>query len=419
MASVDVNKLISKVKSALGKPYLWGAEGPDSFDCSGLIYWAFNECGVKIPRTSQDQKAASQSVSLENLYPGDLLFNSGATHVYMYIGNNEVIHSPQSGESVKVVSLDSVKNRCTAGRLINTSGEYIGSSAGTSSTSDGSSGARTINTTKSFETNPVTDWLLDPTNDEKRYGINIYECEQPLIKFSTYKGISESGDCTEALKNYAEFLYYLLNSEMSTAQVTCIGMPWIRPGFNVWFDPIYSDTIYYCTDIQHYGDPIHGSTTSLTLILGRDRKTYSTSKDNFGSMKEQSDNVMINESIEGYKTKDFGSCYDSDESFENLKNAAINYYGTEAFETIDAKDSDFHKRIYEDGDDTSPSPKDIDGDKVFSKSYTKSEIQSQLDNLYSNSPDVIQKRISKLQNVMTKAQEYIDNYHILEKHTFE
>ena len=205
---------------------------------------------------------------------------------------------------------------------------------------------------------------------------------------------------------------------MTTAQVTCIGMPWIRPGFNVWLDPIYSDTIYYCTGVQHQGDPTNGAMTSLTLILGRDRKTYSSSKDTFGSMKEKSDNVMMNENIDGYSTKDFGACYDSDESFENLKAAAINYYGAEAFETVDAKDSEFHKQMYDNEDDASPTPKDIDENKIFSKSYTEAEIQSQLDSLYSGAPDTIQKRVSKLRDVMTKAQEYMDKYRILEKHTF-
>lgn len=418
MANVDINKLISAITSATGKPYVWGASGPNSFDCSGLIYWAFQQCGVTIPRITTDQYAAGTTVSWDNIKPGDLLFNADASHVLMYIGDNSVIHAPHTGDVVKIVSANSYKGY-TVKRLNGVTGEYTGGTGSNSSTaSSGGTSKRQISTTASFKTNSSTDWLLDPTDDERKYGPNFYDGEQPLIKFSTYRGISESGSCTEALKNYSEFLYYLLNSEMSTAQVTCIGMPWIRPGFNIWFDPIYSDTIYYCTNVQHQGDPSRGATTSLTLVLGRDRKTYSSNREAFGSMKDKNDNVMMNEYVDGYRTKNFGECYDSNESFENFKNAALNYYETEAFETVDARDSEFHKQVYEYCDDTSPTPKNIDSNKVFSKSYTEEEISTQLNNLYSSAPEVVKNRVNKLSDVMTKAKDYVDKYHVLEKHTF-
>lgn len=422
MASVDINKLISTIKSALGKPYSYGASGPDKFDCSGLIYWTFKQCGVDIPRTSEAQYNACQKSSWSDVKPGDLLFKSNLDHVMMYIGNNQYIHSPNTGDVVKIGNVtDNTKSRYPyVGKLVDTTGTYIGGSGGSSSSSGdgGGGGGRVISTTTSWKTNPETDWLLDPSDDERRYGIGIYDGEQPLIKFSTYTGIADSGNCVEALKNYAEFLFYLLNAEMTTAQVTCVGMPWIRPGFNVWFDPIYSDTIYYCTDVQHQGNPQMGTMTSLTLILGRDRSTYSSNKDAFGSMKDNSDNVLMSESTEGCKTKDFGSCYDSNDSFENAKKAALNYYSSEQFDTMDAKDSEYHKSLYVENSDESKTPDGVNPDKIFTKSYTEQEIKTQLDNLYSKAPDVVKARANKLSQVMVNAEKYCDEYHILEKHTF-
>ena len=224
MASVDINKLISTIKSALGKPYSYGASGPDKFDCSGLIYWTFKQCGVDIPRTSEAQYNACQKSSWSDVKPGDLLFKSNLDHVMMYIGNNQYIHSPNTGDVVKIGNVtDNTKSRYPyVGKLVDTTGTYIGGSGGSSSSSGdgGGGGGRVISTTTSWKTNPETDWLLDPSDDERRYGIGIYDGEQPLIKFSTYTGIADSGNCVEALKNYAEFLFYLLNAEMTTAQVT-------------------------------------------------------------------------------------------------------------------------------------------------------------------------------------------------------
>lgn len=295
------------------------------------------------------------------------------------------------------------------------------SSYAANSTLDGSStssGSSNIKTTSSFKTNPATDWLLDPTEDEKKYGINIYEGEQPLIKFSTYSAISEHGDCVGALKKYSEFLYYLLNSEVTTSQVTCVGMPWIRPGFNVWLDPLYSDAIYYCRGVQHQGDPTNGATTSLSLVLGRNRQAFINDSDRFGSFKNNSDNVFISDMKDEYRVDKFGSCLASDTDFENVKKASENYYATESFETTDAKDSEFHKQMYVYNSDESPKPQCIDEDKIFSKAYTESEINEQLKSLYEKSPEVVQERRSKLKSAVKQAEEYFNKYHILEKHTF-
>lgn len=90
----------------LGKPYVWGAAGPNSFDCSGLTMWAYAQVGISLPHSSSAQASSGTTVSLSALAPGDILWMPG--HVGMYIGNGQVVHAPTTGDVVKVVSLSSM-----------------------------------------------------------------------------------------------------------------------------------------------------------------------------------------------------------------------------------------------------------------------------------------------------------------------
>ena len=103
------SRAVTLAKSQLGKPYKWGATGPSSFDCSGLIYWVAKQIGKSIPRTSSEQSRYGQSVSKGNLQPGDLVFfgKNKVHHVGMYVGGGKFIHAPQTGDVVKISSLSS------------------------------------------------------------------------------------------------------------------------------------------------------------------------------------------------------------------------------------------------------------------------------------------------------------------------
>jgi peptidoglycan DL-endopeptidase CwlO len=91
--------------SQLGKPYHWGASGPDSYDCSGLTMWAWGQAGVGLPHNSGSQYAATVRVDRGDWAPGDLLFfGSPIHHVGMYIGNGQMVEAPYSGNVVRVVS---------------------------------------------------------------------------------------------------------------------------------------------------------------------------------------------------------------------------------------------------------------------------------------------------------------------------
>ncbi|MFF8970363.1 NlpC/P60 family protein [Streptomyces sp. NPDC014995] len=87
----------------LGKPYQWGAEGPASYDCSGLTSEAWRAAGSPIPRTSQEQWARLPRIPLDELRPGDLvIYFPDATHVAMYVGGGRVVQAPRTGEKIKI-----------------------------------------------------------------------------------------------------------------------------------------------------------------------------------------------------------------------------------------------------------------------------------------------------------------------------
>ncbi|AOR37423.1 hypothetical protein BFF78_30485 [Streptomyces fodineus] len=93
---------VAAARSALGRPYVWGASGPSGFDCSGLMQWSYAQAGTQLPRTSQEQRFAGRQIPLSEARPGDLVvYRSDASHVGMYVGNGQVIHAPYPGAAVR------------------------------------------------------------------------------------------------------------------------------------------------------------------------------------------------------------------------------------------------------------------------------------------------------------------------------
>ncbi|GGZ90372.1 NlpC/P60 family protein [Streptomyces echinoruber] len=91
----------------LGSPYVWGATGPNAFDCSGLVQAAYRAAGVSLPRTTYAQFGAGRRVSRSELLPGDLVFfYSGISHVGLYVGNGLMIHAPNPSAPVRLAPVD-------------------------------------------------------------------------------------------------------------------------------------------------------------------------------------------------------------------------------------------------------------------------------------------------------------------------
>lgn len=107
-----VQAVLNLAYSKIGSPYVWGAEGPNSFDCSGLTSYVFkNAAGITLPRTSSAQAGYGKTVSKANLQPGDLVFfntnGKGVSHCGIYVGGGNMVHAPSSGKTVCVVSINS------------------------------------------------------------------------------------------------------------------------------------------------------------------------------------------------------------------------------------------------------------------------------------------------------------------------
>jgi len=108
-ASQRAAAALSAAKSKVGSPYVWGATGPSSFDCSGLTQWAYNQAGVSLPRISQDQATAGTQLGRGELAPGDLvIFYGDQHHVGFYAGNGQILHAPKPGAGVRFESINNM-----------------------------------------------------------------------------------------------------------------------------------------------------------------------------------------------------------------------------------------------------------------------------------------------------------------------
>ncbi|MCX5131373.1 NlpC/P60 family protein [Streptomyces sp. NBC_00340] len=104
--ATKAGKALAFARTQIGKPYVWGATGPDSYDCSGLTQAAWKAAGVSLPRVTYDQVNAGTTVSLTDAKPGDLVFfYDDISHVGLYIGNGMMIHAPKPGAYVREESI--------------------------------------------------------------------------------------------------------------------------------------------------------------------------------------------------------------------------------------------------------------------------------------------------------------------------
>ena len=111
--STELTTVLQAAESRKGLPYVWGAAGPNSFDCSGLVQWSFARAGVTMPRVAADQARTGPAVPVSQLQPGDLLFYHTdptapgyISHVAIYLGNGLMIQAPEPGQDVEIIPAD-------------------------------------------------------------------------------------------------------------------------------------------------------------------------------------------------------------------------------------------------------------------------------------------------------------------------
>ena len=116
----NVSKMMKLAENKVGNKYVWGATGPNNFDCSGFTSWLHKQSGISIPRTSSAQSKSGKAVSKSNLQPGDLVFfntnGKGVSHVGMYIGGGKMIHAANSNKGVRY---DDINSSYYSSRFVN------------------------------------------------------------------------------------------------------------------------------------------------------------------------------------------------------------------------------------------------------------------------------------------------------------
>lgn len=105
-SSSTAQTVVNAAKSQIGKPYVWGATGPNAYDCSGLVQYAYSQAGKNIGRTTYQQAGAGQHVSVSQAQAGDILM-WGDYHDAIYVGNNQYVHAPQPGQNVTQATISS------------------------------------------------------------------------------------------------------------------------------------------------------------------------------------------------------------------------------------------------------------------------------------------------------------------------
>jgi cell wall-associated NlpC family hydrolase len=113
LTRAQIAGFLKAAASRAGAPYVWGAEGPNSFDCSGLVQWSFAQIGIQMPRVAQSQFFTGPHIPYRDARPGDLLFwhyddpidPAFITHVAIYIGNGKMLEAPHTGDVVKVIAV--------------------------------------------------------------------------------------------------------------------------------------------------------------------------------------------------------------------------------------------------------------------------------------------------------------------------
>ena len=322
-------RLIAQVaEMQAGKPYVWGADGPNSFDCSGLVYYSYTQAGYKLHRkTAQDYYVQSIKIKPSELQVGDLGFTKDIKtgrmdHVGIYCGTKVI------GGQLKHLWVDAATyhNKVKVNRVV-----VREESTARSFWTDFGTLVPVIQagfrgTTIAVPTGKYHQDLSSLSSLERKYGISVLETRQPLIKFWLGEDMDGEGAYKELAK-YSEYLYHINNATSVSASVSLIASPWIRPGMNIWLDPLGINRVYYVNAIRHYGGP-QGVFTSLGLTYGRTesefKHNYKSKGGNGNSIDSNSFTKDRNTITKDYTTTNGGFDYITNSNTEAVKSALKN-----------------------------------------------------------------------------------------------
>jgi len=267
-ASIAKNALAVDIQES---PYVWGGESVGGVDCSGFVYWVYNQAGFNVARlTSQGYYGIAKKIGPRDVQIGDLGFShfdsTGPGHVGVYCGVAEGFHQwAHAANSKRGVVIDKILavNGSEHASLWQSFGDLCGAN------SEGYTGEGTL----SPPTGSVYKPLAELTDTEKKYGISLHETTQPLIRVGTSTTATYQEKAFSQLQGYTKYLYHAINAGSVSGSITLLASPWFRPGFNVWFDPLGMSRVYYVNVVRHSGGP-DGVSTSLGVLYGRSEAEY-------------------------------------------------------------------------------------------------------------------------------------------------
>lgn len=272
--------IVSMAERYLGVPYVLGgghlgnARSSRGLDCSGLVYYAYRDAGVNIGcHTTFEYYNNAIKIKPEQLQPGDIGFSNwdesrhGWGHMGIYAGkitdgNGKVSHRWIQASSTRGRVVEDVS--ATPASFWKAFCNILGSVKG------GFSGGNIVNAPTVDTYKPVTTSL---TERERKYGINLTETVQSLIRVGYLGDGYNRQEAYKVLGEHAKYLHTVMNAAATTASLTTLAAPWARPGFNIWVDPGGLSRIYYINSVRHYG--ANGMVqTSFGLTYGRSEEEY-------------------------------------------------------------------------------------------------------------------------------------------------
>lgn len=258
-------------------------EKDGTLDCSGYVYHCYRRAGMDIGNlTSYDFAKKYLRISADQLLPGDPVFNNpdsqGYGHIGMYVGKRvkadgtvQYVHTECNRIKLADGTVEFQGVRDLISSTMDGDGRWLAFGNFFYSRSQGYDGHSDIHipTGTGFQ-----EKVLPLTDTERKYGINLVETAQPLIRV----GWLSSGGATreeafDLLKDYTQYLHTTINGASSVASVTTLAAPWLRPGFNVWVDPGGISRVYYINSVSHQGSA-GVVQTSLNLSYGRSEDEY-------------------------------------------------------------------------------------------------------------------------------------------------
>ncbi|MED4068635.1 transglycosylase SLT domain-containing protein [Priestia megaterium] len=227
------------------------------------------------------------------------------------------------------------------------------------------------------------------SDEERLYKVNLKVSEQLLIRYDVEQSDNQIYSADEMVERYAKYMMQLFRAESHGVNLTLSTcMPFLRPGFNAWFEPTRRNFVFYITRVTHQGSYGNGAFSTVTGGFVRDPKSYSSIEEN----------IFVSDTY--VKAADFGEVVNTS-TMENLKKELTTLHSQTDDIVSDARKIPTLSKMY-----SSASSKETDYSTMWTKELSAGEIDSKIDTLYKDAPDIIKKRKSNLKKIVDEAADF-------------